>query len=115
MSSDALAPLHLLLVDDEVAFRGVIAERLDISAPTLSFHLAHLNRARLLTSRRVGRSILYGANYRGMNALLTYLTEDCCEGRPEICGNVACSPAFSATAVGTGEPLHEAPARVRRR
>ena len=94
---------------------GVIAERLDISAPTLSFHLAHLARAGLLTSRRDGRSILYGANYRGMNALLTYLTEDCCEGRPEICGSVACDPAFATTNADTGEPPYEAPARVRRR
>lgn len=94
---------------------GAIAERLTISAPTLSFHLAHLARAGLLTSRREGRSILYGANYRGMNALLTYLTEDCCQGRPEICGDVACGPAFATSTVGTGEPPHEAPARVRRR
>ena len=58
----------------------------------MSFHLAHLNRAGLVTSRREGRPILYAADYRGMNALLTYLTEDCCQGRPEICSGVACIP-----------------------
>ena len=94
---------------------GAIGERLDIAAPTLSFHLAHLARAGLLTSRREGRSIHYGANYRGMNALLTYLTEDCCQGRPEICGYAASDPTTAPTNVDTGEPPHEAPARVRRR
>jgi ArsR family transcriptional regulator, arsenate/arsenite/antimonite-responsive transcriptional repressor len=53
---------------------GAIGERLDIPAPTLSFHLAQLSRAGLVTSRREGRSIRYAVNYRGMNALLTYLT-----------------------------------------
>lgn len=75
---------------------GTIAERLDVPAPTLSFHLAYLTRAGLIIPKREGRSILYAANYRGMNALLTYLTEDCCQGRPEICGIVACGPGASA-------------------
>ena len=94
---------------------GAIADRLDISAPTLSFHLAHLARAGLLSSRREGRSIVYGANYRGMNALLTYLTEDCCQGRPEICGVNVCTPTAGPTNVNRGGFSHEAPARVRRR
>jgi DNA-binding transcriptional ArsR family regulator len=72
---------------------GAIGERLDIPAPTLSFHLAQLSRAGLVTSRREGRSILYAADYRGMNGLLTYLTEDCCQGRPELCVGSACGPA----------------------
>jgi DNA-binding transcriptional ArsR family regulator len=95
---------------------GTIAERLDIPAPTMSFHLAQLSRAGLVTSRREGRSILYAADYRGMNALLTYLTEDCCGGRPEICrtGTAACGPATEPLIARTGDP-HEAPARVRRR
>ena len=92
---------------------GVIGERLDIPAPTLSFHLAQLTRAGLVTSRREGRSIRYAVNYRGMNALLTYLTEDCCQGRPEMCGGIVCSPI---SAIRTpGEAFHEAPARVGRR
>ena len=94
---------------------GAIAERLAIPAPTMSFHLAYLSRAGLVTSRREGRSILYAADYRGMSALLTYLTEDCCQGRPEICRPaVACGPAAQPSTVRTGDP-HEAPARVRRR
>jgi ArsR family transcriptional regulator, arsenate/arsenite/antimonite-responsive transcriptional repressor len=92
---------------------GAIGERLEIPAPTLSFHLAQLSRAGLVASRREGRSILYAADYRGMNALLTYLTEDCCQGRPELCIGAACGPA--PTTVDMGEARHEAPARVRRR
>jgi DNA-binding transcriptional ArsR family regulator len=75
---------------------GTIAERLDVPAPTLSFHLAYLTRAGLINPKREGRTIFYAANYRGMNALLTYLTEDCCQGRPEICGVVACGPGAPA-------------------
>jgi DNA-binding transcriptional ArsR family regulator len=80
---------------------GAIGERLEIPAPTLSFHLAQLVRAGLALSKRQGRSIYYAANYGGMNALLAYLTEDCCQGRPEICGGIvarsaaACGPANS--------------------
>lgn len=79
---------------------GAIAERLGVPAPTLSFHLAQLVRAGLALARRDGRSIGYAADYGGMNALLTYLTEDCCQGRPEICGDavarVGCAPSASA-------------------
>src|SRR5215470_11098613 len=84
---------------------GAIAERLDIPAPTMSFHLAQLSRAGLVTSRREGRSILYATNYRGMNALLTYLTEDCCQGRPEICrmGTVSCDPMGETATAHTGD------------
>jgi ArsR family transcriptional regulator len=63
---------------------GAIAKRLTLPAPTLSFHLGRLHRAGLVVSRRKGTSIVYGPSYSGMNALLTYLTEDCCRGLPEI-------------------------------
>ena len=78
--------------------------------------MAQLSRAGLVTSRREGRSILYATNYRGMNALLTYLTEDCCQGRPEICrtGTVSCDPMGETVAAHTGDS-NEAPARFRRR
>ena len=76
---------------------GAIAERLGVPAPTLSFHLAYLRRAGLVTQTREGRSILYAANHPGMNALLTYLTEDCCQGHPEMCGIATCAPAAPQT------------------
>lgn len=103
---------------------GSIGERLAIPAPTLSFHLAQLARSGLVLSRRDGRSIRYAANYGGMNALLTYLTEDCCQGRPEICGGLVaragCAKPASASLrksprKTTGGSSHEAPASARRR
>ena len=60
---------------------GAIGERLEIPAPTLSFHLAQLSRAGLVTSRRDGRSMIYAARFDTMNDLLAYLTENCCQGR----------------------------------
>jgi ArsR family transcriptional regulator, arsenate/arsenite/antimonite-responsive transcriptional repressor len=57
---------------------GVIAERLGVPPATLSFHLAHLMRAGLIHQRRESRSLIYAANLDGMNALVNYLTENCC-------------------------------------
>lgn len=64
---------------------GAIAEALATPAPTLSFHLKELERAGLITQRRESRSLIYAAHYDGMRALLSFLMEDCCAGRPEIC------------------------------
>lgn len=64
---------------------GVIAERIDVPSPTLSFHLKELERAGLLTARRESRQIYYAPNFSGMRDLLAFLTEDCCRGHAEIC------------------------------
>ena len=64
---------------------GVIAERLRVPPATLSFHLAQLEHARLVRARRHSRHIVYTANVEGIRALLAFLTEDCCQGRPELC------------------------------
>lgn len=69
---------------------GSLAEALSIPNSSLSFHLAHLNRAGLIEQRREGRSLIYTANYRGMNALLDYLMENCCEGSGDCDTEVAC-------------------------
>lgn len=69
---------------------GEIGERLGLPAPTLSFHLNQLRFARLVTSRRQSRSIIYFANYEAMNGLLAYLTDHCCGGRPELCAPRPC-------------------------
>lgn len=58
-----------------------IAEQLGIPANTLSFHLKALTHAGLIHSRQEGRFIYYSANYEQMNALLGFLTENCCGGR----------------------------------
>ncbi|MDJ0947629.1 MAG: metalloregulator ArsR/SmtB family transcription factor [Alphaproteobacteria bacterium] len=65
---------------------GEIARTLGTSPSTMSFHLAQLEQSGLLRSWRVKRQIFYAANYAAMGRLLGFLTEDCCAGRPEICG-----------------------------
>lgn len=67
---------------------GEIAERLAIPPTRMSFHLSTLERSGLLNSRREGRRILYAAGYEPMRRLLAFLTDDCCSGRPEICGDL---------------------------
>ena len=64
---------------------GALAERLGVPSSTLSSHLAQLERAALLRSRRKGRQIFYAVNVEGTRELLTFLTEDCCRGHPELC------------------------------
>lgn len=59
---------------------GAIAEALGLPASSLSFHLAHLTRAGLITQRRDSRSLIYSANFAQMNALVGFLTENCCGG-----------------------------------
>ena len=69
---------------------GTIAERLGVPNSSLSFHLAHLNRAGLVRQERQGRSLIYRADYAAMNALVGYLMENCC-------GGAACAPAATCT------------------
>jgi DNA-binding transcriptional ArsR family regulator len=76
---------HLIAAGPEGVPAGAIAEKLKLAAPTLSFHLKELERAGLIDAKKSGRSIVYSANARRMRALLSYLMEDCCGGRPEIC------------------------------
>ena len=59
---------------------GALAEALGIPNSSLSFHLAHLNRAGLIGQRREGRSLIYTANYDAMTRLIGFLTENCCGG-----------------------------------
>ena len=67
---------------------GRIAEKFSVHASTFSFHAATLERAGLVRSRRVQRQILYSADLERIRELLTFLLEDCCGGRPEICSNL---------------------------
>lgn len=64
---------------------GEIARRLDVPHNTMSSHLGILAQAGLVRGRREGRSIIYALNVEGMRALLAFLMEDCCRGRPELC------------------------------
>ena len=78
---------------------GAIGEAVGASSSNASFHLAHLERSGLIRSRREARSIIYSANVEGLTGLIRFLMEDCCRGRPEICGpapgsvlNPCCAP-----------------------
>lgn len=72
---------------------GVIADRLGVLPASLTFHLKELQHAGLITQHRLGRQLIYAAEYGTMNNLLGYLTENCC-GRDAVC-LPACDPAAS--------------------
>jgi len=76
---------------------GELAERLGIGATSLSFHLKELDRAGLLVSTRRGRNIIYAVHIDGMRDLLAFLTEDCCQGRPELCGDLTTATQLCLT------------------
>src|SRR5476651_1283542 len=64
---------------------GLVAEKLDLAPNTLTFHFDRLRVAGLVTVRRDGRSMIYAARFETMNALLGFLTDNCCQGAPEAC------------------------------
>ena len=64
---------------------GSIAKAVGASPTAASFHLKELERAGLIRSTRQGRSIIYALHVDAIRQLLTYLTEDCCQGHPEMC------------------------------
>jgi len=72
---------------------GEIGAKLRVPSPTLSFHLNHLKHAGLVTCRRDSRSIIYSADYKAMNDLISYMMENCCRGDTEQCAPGACPPA----------------------
>jgi DNA-binding transcriptional ArsR family regulator len=72
---------------------GEVADALKLSPSALTFHFDRLRGAGLVTVRREGRSMIYAAQFDAMNALLGFLTENCCQGRVEKCAPAACAPA----------------------
>ena len=64
---------------------GAVAEALRLAPNTLTFHFDRLRDAGLVAVRRDGRSMIYSARYETMNALIAYLTENCCRGRADQC------------------------------
>lgn len=68
---------------------GAVAGALDLPPNTLTFHFDRLRMAGLATVRREGRSMIYAAQFGTMNALLGFLTENCC-------GGASCAPAASS-------------------
>jgi ArsR family transcriptional regulator, arsenate/arsenite/antimonite-responsive transcriptional repressor len=75
---------------------GAVSEALGLAPNTLTFHFDRLRQAGLVTVQRNGRSMIYSASFETMNALLNFLTENCCGGVPEKCAPApACKPARS--------------------
>lgn len=64
---------------------GDIAQTTGILPNTLSFHLKELSQAGLIYSEREGRHIIYKLQVEGMRSLIHFLTDDCCQGNPELC------------------------------
>jgi ArsR family transcriptional regulator, arsenate/arsenite/antimonite-responsive transcriptional repressor len=103
---DAVAALAALAQDNRLGvFRllvqagpegmsaGQLAAALALPPNTLTFHFDRLRAAGLVTVRRESRSMIYAARFDTMNALLGYLTENCCQGTPDTCrSQVACEP-----------------------
>jgi len=77
---------------------GTIATRLKVPPSSLTFHLKHLQHAGLVTQQRHSRQLIYAADFRAMNDLVAYLTENCC-GQAGACA-APCAPAVP----GTREP-----------
>ncbi|WP_022978435.1 ArsR/SmtB family transcription factor [Nevskia ramosa] len=69
---------------------GRLADGLSVAPASLSFHLKELLHAGLVRSRQDGRYVIYSANYEAMNALLGYLTENCCRGTTAACLPITC-------------------------
>lgn len=74
---------------------GSIAARLGLVPSSLTFHLRNLLRAGLISRRRASRQLIYSADFESMNALVGYLTENCCAGSGEACLS-ACRPSAAA-------------------
>jgi ArsR family transcriptional regulator len=108
LAQETRLKVYRLLVEagPEGRSAGRIGEELALAPATLSFHLAHLARARLVKASQEGRFIYYAADFQNMNALVGYLTENCCGGR-------ACAPASQP--ISTKGKSHETLPRARRR
>jgi DNA-binding transcriptional ArsR family regulator len=82
LAQDTRLGIYRLLVQagPEGMAAGAIGEKLDLAPATLSFHLAGLTRAGLARSRQEGRFVIYSADFQAMNALVGFLSENCCGG-----------------------------------
>jgi ArsR family transcriptional regulator len=118
-TSDAVTALAALAQDNRLEiFRllvqagpdgmaaGEVAARLGLAPNTLTFHFDRLRVAGLVTVRRDGRSMIYAARFETMNGLVSFLTENCCQGASTCAPVALCKPKGAS---------HEAVSRARRR
>jgi DNA-binding transcriptional ArsR family regulator len=105
-NTDAVAALAALAQDNRLdVFRllvqagpeglpaGSIAAKLKLAPSALTFHFDRLRDAELVTVRREGRSMIYAARFEAMNALVNFLTENCCQGAADQCAPAVCKPS----------------------
>jgi DNA-binding transcriptional ArsR family regulator len=98
--SHRLAAYRLLVeAGPEGLSAGIVAERLGIPPSSLTFHLQQLFRSKLVTQRRLSRQLIYAASFETMNALLAYLTKNCCgQGEDAVCATPVCKPKIAKRA-----------------
>jgi DNA-binding transcriptional ArsR family regulator len=83
----------LVVTGKEGTTPGALADTLGVRAATLSFHLKELLNSGLVSQQRSGRNLIYRAEFKQMNELLSYLTSNCCQGEPcmdEAATNCGC-------------------------
>ncbi len=109
LAQDTRLGIYRLLVQKgpEGLSAGAIAQKLEVPGSSLSFHLHQLMHAGLINQSRESRQLFYAANFDQMNALVGYLTENCCG-----LGAAACAPACKVQSEGA---TREASPRARRR
>ena len=98
-----MASLDQISPDIIIKIAGVIGQKLGLAAPTLSFHLKELSHAGLVDSRQEGRFVIYSTDFKTMNGLIAYLTENCCQGV-----TVTCCPPVSAGAANMARVARKA-------
>jgi len=87
LAQETSLSIYRLLVETgpEGLSAGRIAELLKVPAATLSFHLKELSHAQLISSRQERQFIYYAADFERMAELMTFLTQNCCQGMPQGC------------------------------
>jgi DNA-binding transcriptional ArsR family regulator len=97
LASEARLAVYRLLVKrgPEGYTPSELTQRLQVPAPTLSFHLKGLMQAGLVTSRRDGRNLYYSPNFGRVRGLVEFLTENCCSLADEAC-DTSCQPVRAA-------------------
>jgi DNA-binding transcriptional ArsR family regulator len=93
---------------------GTLARACELQPSAFSFHINQLEQAGLVTSWRRSRNIFYAVAIEEMRRLMVHLTEDCCDGHPEICGGLAeaivhCSADTADADAETAIAVREAP------
>ena len=84
---------------------GALSTALNLAPNTLTFHFDRLRDVGLVTVRREGRSMIYSAQFKVMNTLLDFLTENCCQGAAEVWAPANCKPVGRPGTAKKGEAV----------